>query len=437
MTASVAKTASPSAPLAEPMSDTFPEQGLLDRGFPDRGFPDRGLAVATHWRLDPAVSILNHGSFGAAPVPVLERQAALRTQMESEPVRFFMREYPALLNSSRQILARLISADPANLVFVNNATAGVNAVLRSLVFKPEDEILVTNHGYNACLNVARYVAERSGARVVEANLPLPVESPQAIIDAIMASVTPRTRIALIDHITSATAVILPIAAIVDELQQRGVDVLVDGAHAPGMQPIDLGRMNPAYYTGNCHKWLCAPKGAGFLYVRPDRQPGIQPPVISHGYNRPRPGYSLFQDAFDWQGTGDNTSWLVVGTAIEFLSGLVEGGLFGLARRNHSYAVAARRMLCSHLGARPLCPEEMLGTMAAVWLQDDPQPQRAVADQHPLNQALLEEFSIEVPVYYFPAPPHVVLRVSAQAYNRPEQYERLIAAVEELWPHRFK
>ena len=208
--------------------------------------------------------------------------------------------------------------------------------------------------------------------------------------------------------------------------------MIDGAHAPGMLPIDLRRIGPTYYTGNCHKWLCAPRGAGFLYVQRDRQEGIMPPVISHGYNRPRPGYSRFQDLFDWPGTTDPTAWFCVGAAIDFLDGLLPGGLTALTERNRCYAVAAQALLVEELGARPLCPAEMLGSMAAVELGDDPDPPTEFVDQQRLNQELFERFGIEVPVYFFPAVPRVVLRVSAQAYNQPQHYHRLVDAVKELW-----
>ncbi len=376
--------------------------------------------------------MLNHGAFGACPRAVLEHQRALRCQMEAQPVQFLARQMPALLDAARQRLADFVGADPQDLVFVPNATAGVNSVLRSLAFADDDEILVTMHGYNACNNVARFVAQQSHATLVIAEIPSPLDSPQQVVEAVMSRVSPRTRIALLDHISSPSATIFPIEELVSRLSRQGIETLIDGAHAPGMVPIDLRRLGPTYYTGNCHKWLCAPRAAGFLYVRRDRQEGIVPPVISHGYNRPRSDHSRFQDLYDWPGTCDPTPWLCVGAAIDFLEGILPGGLNALTRRNHQFAVAAQSVLAEELGARPLCPPEMLGSMAAVELGDDPHPPAGFVDQHRLNQELFERFGIEVPVYFFPAPPRIVLRVSAQAYNEPGHYQRLVKAVRQIW-----
>jgi isopenicillin-N epimerase len=316
-------------------------------------------------------------------------------------------------------------------------------------------LLVTDHAYNACRNVLEFVAGRSGARVVVAPVRLPVESPQELVEAVVSRAGDRTRLALIDHVTSATAVVYPVEEIVRQLAARGIDTLIDGAHAPGMIPLEIDRIGAAYYAATCHKWLCAPKGAGFLHVRRDRQEAIQPPVISHGYNTPRPGRSRFHTAFDWMGTDDPTAWLCVGEAIRFLdgcratfqvvpeSGPVEnrpydgeqGRLSALMRRNHDLAVLARRMLCDALPVRPTCPEAMIGSTAALCLPDD-RPDVAVdralvGFSHPLHDALLERYGIEVPVYYWPGPPRKILRISAQAYNDARQYARLVEALREL------
>jgi isopenicillin-N epimerase len=358
----------------------------------------------------------------------LEYQRLLQAELEHESMSFLIRKSQPLIDSSRKILCELVGADPTEVVFVQNATAGVNAVLRSLSFQPGDEILTTSHDYNACRNTANYVAGRCGAKVVEVPLPLPIESPEQIVNTVLARVTPRTKLVMLDHITSPTAIIFPVEEIVRRLAERNIDVLIDGAHAPGMVPLDLRRMGVAYYTGNCHKWLCTPKVAGFLYVRPDRQEGIMPPIIGHGYNKPRLGYSHFQDLFDWPGTFDPTPWICVGRSIEFLSGLLEGGLPALMQRNHDLAVWVRRMLIERLGAAPICPETILGSMAAVVLPSDIgnrfDETTSPTPTHWLYGELREKHGIEAVLYYYPAPPQGILRISVQAYNSPEQYEHL-------------
>jgi isopenicillin-N epimerase len=261
---------------------------------------ERSKTLSPHayaWALGPNVILLNHGSFGACPRVVLEGQQRLRDAMERNPIGFFMRELEPLLDRSRQALADLVGADARDLVFVRNVTEAVNSVLRSLRFAPGDEILTTDHDYNACRNVVEFVAERAGAKVVVASVPLPIESPEEVVDRVMAAVTDRTRLAVLDHIASPTAVVFPIEELVRQLDGRGVDTLVDGAHAPGMVPLGLDRLGAAYYTGNCHKWLCAPKGAGFLHMRRDRQEGLHPAVISHAYNRPA-RYEQLADALE-------------------------------------------------------------------------------------------------------------------------------------------
>ena len=237
-----------------------------------------------HWALDPAASFLNHGSFGACPTAVLAEQSRLRAQMESDPVRFLARDLWRRLDEASAALGAFIGADGADLAFVTNATAGVNAVLRSLAFKPGDEILITDHAYEACAEAARYVAGRSGARVVVAQVPFPITSTAIVRDAVLAAASPRVRLAMLDHVTSSTALVWPIKELIERLSERGIDTLVDGAHAPGMLALDIDSLAPAYYAGNCHKWICAPKGAGFLYVREDLQ-GTVLPTTRYGHRQ--------------------------------------------------------------------------------------------------------------------------------------------------------
>lgn len=389
---------------------------------------------AAAWTLDPAITMLNHGSFGACPRVVLEAQQQLRAAMERNPIGFFMRQMEPLVDASRLALAGLLGADASDVVFVSNVTEGVNSVMRSLSLEAGDEVLVTDHAYNACRNVVDFVTWRAGAEVVVASVPLPIATAAEVVQRITDRVTDRTRLALLDHVASPTAVIFPIEELVRRLDQRGIDTLVDGAHAPGMLPVALDRLGAAYYTGNCHKWLCAPKGAGFLHVRADRQEGLYPAVISHGYNHRRPERPPLHEAFDWTGTDDPTPWLCVAEAIRFCDSLIEGGLEALALRNHQLALTGQRILCEQLGLAPSCPDEMLGSMAALRLPDATASSRDRIHPlrtHPLQKSLQEQLGIEVPVFHWPAPPHTLVRISAHGYNSPSQYRQLADAMEML------
>lgn len=389
--------------------------------------PDLAAGIPSwpqHWDLDPGVVFLNHGSFGACPRAVLEEQARLRALLERQPVRFLSREYEERLDAARAELAAFVGADPADLVFVPNATTGVNAVLRSLRLAAGDELLVTDHEYNATRNAVEFAAAAAGAKVVTAAVPFPLASADDAIDAVMARVSPRTRLAVVDHITSPTGLVLPVARLAAELSGRGVELLVDGAHGPGMTPLDLGTLGAAYYTGNCHKWLCTPKGAALLHVRRDLQPGIRPPVISHGANSPRTDRSRFLLEFDWCGTHDPTPWLCVPAALRFLGELLPGGWPELMARNRALALAARRVLCAAIDIPPPCPDEMIGALAAVPLPPGPLPAAPPGRQDALSARLEDAHGIVVAVFPFPAPPRRVLRVAAQAYNRLEQYQLL-------------
>ena len=390
------------------------------------------LDLRQHWGLDPEITFLNHGSFGACPLAVLEHQRQLRERMERQPVQFLARELEPLLDEARAELASFLGAAAEDLAWLSNATTGVNAVLQSLAFGPGDELLTTDHEYNACRNALEHVAGRSGATVVVAPVPFPLGSPDEVVDAVLSRVTARTRLALIDHVTSPTGLVLPIERLVRELAGRGIETLVDGAHAPGMLELSLDELGAAYFTGNCHKWLCAPKGAAFLHVRRDRRNRVRPLVISHGANSPRRDRSRYHLEFDWTGTDDPTAWLSVPAAIRFMGGLVEGGWPELRRRNRRLALQARDELCRALSVEPGCPDEMVGSMAALPLPPGaPGSTTSALYTDELQSALLRRFQIEVPIIPWPAPPARLVRISAQVYNRPEQYRRLAAALVEL------
>jgi isopenicillin-N epimerase len=390
-------------------------------------------ALRPLWALDPAVTFLNHGSFGACPRVVQEAAAALRERIEREPVRFFVGELEPLADRAREAIGAFLGGDPDDLAFVPNATAGVGTVLRSLDFAPGDELLTTDHAYNACRNALEFAAARAGARVTVAKIPFPVAGPEAVVEAVLDAVTPRTRLALIDQITSPSALVFPVDRIVAELEARGIDTLVDAAHAPGMIGVHLSRTGAAYTTGNFHKWTCAPKGAAFLHVRRDRQAQIRPLAISHGANSPRRDRSRFRLEFDWTGTADPTAFLCVPDALRFLAGLAPGGVPEVMEQSHAAALLARRALCAALDVAAPCPDAMIGSMASV-----PLPPLAEAFEpsltlpfDPLQEALFQRFAIEVPIFPFPAPPQRRLRVSTPPYVEQADVETLIEALRAL------
>ena len=390
---------------------------------------------AAHWTLDPAISFLNHGSFGAAPRPVLAAQQAWRDRMEHEPVRFFAHDLEPAMDAARAALGAFVGADADDLAFVPNATAGTNAILRSLRFDPGDELLTTDHAYNAVKNAMEYVAERDGAHVVIASVAFPDASAASVMTAILGAVTRRTRLAVVDHITSASALVFPIERLVAALTERGVETFVDGAHAPGQVTLDVPALGATYYTANLHKWVCAPKGSGFIWVRRDRQEAIRPLAISHGANTPRPGRSRFRAEFDWTGTADPSAYLAVVDAIHFGEQLMPGGWAALRERNHTLAIAGRDLLCAALEVEPPAPDEMLGSMASVPLPLDHRPgqvQGVDLYDDPVHDHL-GQLGMQVMVTPWPQRPEGgpwrrLIRISAAAYNDLAQFQRLADAL---------
>jgi isopenicillin-N epimerase len=350
--------------------------------------------------------------------------------LERQPVVFLVRRLEGLLDEARAELAAFVGASADDLVFVPNATTGVNTVLRSMELCVGDELLVSDHEYNACRNALDAVAAGRRARVVVARVPFPLKSPGEILEAVLSRLTRRTRLVLVDHVTSQTGLVMPIEPLVSELEGRGIPVLVDGAHAPGMVALQLDRLGASYYTGNCHKWVCAPKGAAFLWVRRPLQGRIRPLVISHGANSPRTDRSRFLIEFGWTGTVDPTPWLCIPAALRWMAAQVDGGWPAIRRRNRKLALAARDVLCDTLGADAPCPDSMIGSLASIPLPRSPHPvmSRSPLYLDPLQDALLEAHRIEVPVIPWPGPSDRVLRVSAQLYNRLPEYRRLASAL---------
>jgi len=299
-------------------------------------------------------------------------------------------------------------------------------VLSSLELEAGDEIVINDHTYPACRNAVQYWAARRSVQVRIAKLPFPASSSEELSAAILGQVTPRTKLVLVDHVTSPSGLVLPIRELLSSLRARGIDTLVDGAHAPGMLALDLEALGASYYTGNLHKWCCAPKGAAFLWVRRDKQALIHPLVISHGWAAPRTDRSRFLLEFDWTGTLDASAILSVPSALAFLSGLFEGGFAALYAHNHALALRGRDLLCAALGTAPPCPDAMLGSLA-VALFPEVTPKAPTPDA--LYNALVAR-GIEVPIVPFAGFPSGFVRIAAQVYNSEAEFVALGEALKE-------
>lgn len=363
------------------------------------------------WNLDPAFLTVNHGSFGAVPRCVREAQRAWQDRIERQPTRFMTTEYPDAIRAAAAELAAFLNAQADDLAFIDNATTGANAVLRSLRFKPGQEILTLSHAYGAVRNAVRYVAEQAGARVVEARVPFPDPSPEAVVEAVANSLTPATRLAVIDHITSASALVLPVKEIVAACHHAGVPVLVDGAHAPGQVDLDLPAIGADYYIGNCHKWLCAPKGCAFIHARAKQD--LHPVVISHGLGQG------FLAEFDWTGTTDFSRFLAVTEALAFHHRL--GGA-AFRRRNTELAAEATALVARRLNSQRGTSGSMAGAMGVVRLPAGPATMDAALS---IRRTLLR-LETDAPVHALGG--GLWLRLSAFAYNRMDDYERLAKIV---------
>jgi isopenicillin-N epimerase len=365
----------------------------------------------------------------------LARQAILE-DLEANPMIALERAFEPRLDAARAELATFIGSDPEGTVVVPNATAGVSTVLRSLRFRPGDELLTTDHEYNATLNALQAVADAARARVVRVAIPLPIRDPREVTEAILAAVTPRTRLALVSHVTSPSGLVFPIEDIVRELDSLGVDALVDAAHAPGMVPVDVEALGAAYWTANNHKWLCGPKVSGVLVVRSDRRHLIQPLITSHGANDPRSDRPRLWQLFDWQGTQDPSPFLTIPFALRLLATIHPDGWAGLMAENRTGAIRGRQLLLEALGTEAIAPESMLGSMASVELPHG--LLRTDDDGIAMRDSLAIEDRIEVPISAFPvraaraeptSPPSTfLLRISWQRYVEDADIERLISAL---------
>ena len=384
--------------------------------------------VSEFWGLDEETIFLNHGSYGATPKIVLEEQKRWQKLVERDPVKFYEEIAPEALLEARKAIAKFVKCDYDDLALIENATSGVNTVLRSLNFNNNDEILVPNHAYQACRNTIDFVAKKNDATVVTCEIPFPINDEDTIIELIMGCVTERTKLALIDTVTSPTGIKMPFEKLVELLEKKGVKVLLDAAHGIGMIPLDLEKIGASFTTSNCHKWLCAPKGSAFLHVRKDMQKFIHPLTISHGMTAPLEGTSRFRHEFDWTGTRDISAWCVIPYVIDEVCNMVGMSWEEIMRHNNNLVKEARKYLCKELDITPPCPDEMLSSIATIILNFDDFTDLSIHKPDSIHIDLLNKYKIQVPVWYWPNPEGRYMRISAQIYNNLEEYEFLVFAL---------
>ncbi|GMG01620.1 unnamed protein product [Aspergillus oryzae] len=376
----------------------------------------------SEWPLRRDVVHMDHSSSGACPTKVLEHQNALRWELDRGSPEFFLSRWSPRHRAAKEALARFVHANYDELLLTPGSTLGLNIVTQSQQFQPGDELLTTNHAYSSVTMLLRHVANRDGAKVVIAQVPFPVASEEEIVQSILACVTERTRFAIIDHIVSRSGLVFPIKRIVQELADRGIDTLVDGAHGPGQVPVDLHDIGAAYYTTSCHKWMCAPRGVGFLYARRDRIRRLKPLIIARsGHWRDSDGaaYSWLEHTFEWNGCHDPSGVHSMPKIIEFLETALPGGHAAMVKRNHELAVDARRKVLGILGIDLPCPDDMIANMVVFPLPDSVLPE--TQGILPLCKTLWENDRAEIQCYHWPAYPKRIFRFSVQLHNSMEQY----------------
>jgi len=387
-------------------------------------------ALAGHWDLNEEIVFLNHGSFGACPSAVLKHREMLLRRAERDPMEFLLEFHQPLKRELTALLESFTGAQPGSIVMVENATTGINTILRNLPVEPGDSILVTDQEYFSSANALEILADDLGLSVVKVHIPWPVK-PDTLLESFERALKPGVRYALVDHIVSSSGVVMPLKEIIELLGSRGIETIVDGAHGPGQIPLDLSKLGCMAYTGNCHKWMGSPRSAALLYVRPDFQAGFRPLVISHLPGEFSTDLSDFQLFFAWNGTPDPTPELSVTYAMDFMQGLLPGGWGQIMEQNRGLALKARDLICTELGTEPPCPESMVGSMASVTLPGEiPLAGRSLHWVDPLQRTLRDRYGIVIPVTRIGSAR--LLRVSSQLYNSEEQYKYLAYSLRKIF-----
>jgi len=375
------------------------------------------MHLREYFLFDPDIVFLNHGSFGATPKPVFDVYQRWQRELERQPVEFLDRRFRERMAVSRTVLAEYLGTQRDNLVYVTNATVGVNIVARSLELGPGDDVLATDHEYGACDRTWRFLSQKQGFSYINQSISLPVTSTENFIEQLWRDVTAQTKVIFLSHITSPTAIIFPVAEVCRRAREQGILTVVDGAHAPGQIPLNLEEINADFYSGNLHKWLCSPKGAGFLYARPEVQDVLEPLVVSWGYEAEKPGSSQFVDYQEWQGTRDVAAFLSVPAAIEFQ---IKHDWDKVQEACHVLAVEVEARICKLTGLPSLYSDDawfaqMISAVLPVG-----------TDIVALKEFLYAERRIEVPLMEWNG--KKLIRISIQGYNSREDVDTLMTAL---------
>lgn len=384
--------------------------------------------LAGHWNLGDDIVFLNHGSFGGCPSEVMKHREKLLWELAGDPMEFLLKRHQPLLGELTAALEDFTSAQPGSIVMVENATTGINTILRNLPLKRGDSVMVADQEYFSSANALRVLAEDLGLSVIKVEIPWPAD-PESVLAAFQQAVEPGVRYAVVDHAVSSSGIVLPLKEIIGLLNSHGIGTVVDGAHGPGQLPLDLSGLGCVAYTGNCHKWLCSPLTSALLYVRPDYQEGFRPLVISHLPDEFDYGCSDFKVYFSWNGTPDPTPVLSVPSAMDYMEGLLPGGWEEVMDTNRSLALEGRDLICSALGTEPVCPDSMVGSMASAVIPGPVPPRgRGLHWTDPLQKSLRDDYGIVVPVTRIRDGSVRLIRISAQLYNSIEQFEYLADAL---------
>lgn len=384
------------------------------------------ISEPARFPIRPGLTMLNNGSYGLTPAVVRDAQIELQRRLEEDPVRFFKADLEDYNDDTRRAIAAFTRVEPCDIALVPNGTFAVATVLNNIDLSPGDEILVTDHEYMATFNELAKVCRQTGAKVTIANIPFPSVTPEHVVESIVAKMTQRTKVVLVSHITSASALVMPVKAIIAAASDRGIATFLDGAHTPGQIDLDIGSLDPTWYAASCHKWLACPKGTGFIYTSPNHKDGFKPMVLSCRVHETRESRDAFLCDFDYTGTNDYTGNMVIPVAIEHMGAQLPGGWDALRRRNHDMVIAGARIVCEALGIEQRVPEPMIGSMVSIPIPGTCENSTLLGEG--LWDRLYLRHGVQTPVWDLPGVCDRMVRVSAQLYNTLDDFERLAQAL---------